>query len=69
MAVNYYGVFSISNDLFAHRELARFVLSSKNKDADFTDVVEEHFGVTAERLISLLYFLSIFPILLIYGVA
>jgi serine transporter len=53
---------------FAHRGLARFVLSSKNKDADFTDVVEEHFGVTAGRLISLLYFLSIFPILLIYGV-
>ena len=52
----------------AHRGLARFVLSSKNKGADFTDVVEEHFGVTAGRLISLLYFLSIFPILLIYGV-
>jgi len=46
----------------------RFVLSSKNKDADFTDVVEEHFGANAGRLISLLYFLSIFPILLIYGV-
>ena len=27
-----------------------------------------HFGVNAGRLISLLYFLSIFPILLIYGV-
>ncbi|GAA74041.1 serine transporter [Pseudoalteromonas sp. BSi20480] len=52
----------------AHRGLARFVLSSKNKHADFTDVVEEHFGVNAGRLISLLYFLSIFPILLIYGV-
>ncbi|KTF15297.1 aromatic amino acid transport family protein [Pseudoalteromonas sp. H105] len=52
----------------AHRGLARFVLSSKNKDADFTDVVEEHFGINAGRLISLLYFLSIFPILLIYGV-
>jgi len=52
----------------AHRGLARFVLSSKNKDADFTDVVEEHFGANAGRLISLLYFLSIFPILLIYGV-
>ncbi|MGB1978701.1 MAG: aromatic amino acid transport family protein, partial [Pseudoalteromonas tetraodonis] len=42
----------------AHRGLARFVLSSKNKEADFTDVVEEHFGVNAGRLISLLYFLS-----------
>ena len=52
----------------AHRGLARFVLSSKDKNADFTDVVEEHFGASAGRLISLLYFLSIFPILLIYGV-
>ncbi|GAA5648554.1 MULTISPECIES: aromatic amino acid transport family protein [Vibrio] len=52
----------------AHRGLARFVLSSQNKQSDFTDVVEEHFGAQAGRLISLLYFLSIFPILLIYGV-
>ena len=52
----------------AHRGLARFVLSSKREDADFTDVVEEHFGKGAGRLISLLYFFSIFPILLIYGV-
>ncbi len=52
----------------AHRGLARFVLSSKIKNADFTDVVEEHFGAKAGRSISLLYFLSIFPILLIYGV-
>lgn len=52
----------------AHRGLARFVLSSKVKNADFTDVVEEHFGTKAGRSISLLYFLSIFPILLIYGV-
>ncbi|BBM66858.1 serine transporter [Vibrio alfacsensis] len=53
---------------WAHRGLARFVLSSKIKNADFTDVVEEHFGAKAGRMISLLYFLSIFPILLIYGV-
>ncbi|WEM42934.1 aromatic amino acid transport family protein [Photobacterium sp. DA100] len=52
----------------AHRGLARFVLSSSKQNADFTDVVEEHFGARAGRLISMLYFLSIFPILLIYGV-
>ncbi|MEF3020093.1 aromatic amino acid transport family protein [Vibrio mimicus] len=52
----------------SHRGLARFVLSSRRQNADFTDVVEEHFGQGAGRLISLLYFLSIFPILLIYGV-
>ncbi|CAH7255904.1 L-serine:H(+) symporter SdaC [Vibrio chagasii] len=52
----------------AHRGFTRFVLSSSQKDADFTDVVAEHFGATAGQIISLLYFLSIFPILLIYGV-
>ncbi|MGC3834064.1 HAAAP family serine/threonine permease [Moritella viscosa] len=53
---------------FAHRGLSRFVLSSNNPEADFTDVVEEHFGHNAGRVISILYFLSIYPILLIYGV-
>ncbi|MGL4708581.1 MAG: aromatic amino acid transport family protein [Aeromonas veronii] len=52
----------------AHRGLARFVLSSSRPHADFTEVAEEHFGKMAGRLISALYFLSIFPILLIYGV-
>ncbi|MDH2997817.1 serine transporter [Pasteurellaceae bacterium LFhippo2] len=52
----------------AHRGLARFVLSSKNQGSDITNVVREHFGVTAGKLITLLYFFAIFPILLIYGV-
>ena len=30
-------------------------------------MVEEHFGATAGKLITLLYFFAIFPILLIYG--
>jgi serine transporter len=45
----------------AHRGLARFVLSSSRPQADFTEVAEEHFGKMAGRLISALYFLSIFP--------
>ncbi|AUI88278.1 HAAAP family serine/threonine permease [Vibrio azureus] len=53
----------------SHRGLNRFVLSSSSSNADFTDVVKEHFGAKAGLLISSLYFLSIFPILLIYGVA
>ncbi|MDX1302761.1 aromatic amino acid transport family protein [Photobacterium sp.] len=53
---------------FSHRGLARFVLSSSRPEADFTEVVEEHFGTSTGRIISILYFLSIFPILLIYGV-
>ncbi|TNG92266.1 HAAAP family serine/threonine permease [Pasteurellaceae bacterium USgator11] len=52
----------------AHRGLSRFVLSSKNPGSDITEVVEEHFGNTAGKLITLLYFFAIFPILLIYGV-
>lgn len=52
----------------AHRGLARFVLSSKNAGSDITNVVREHFGDKAGRLITLLYFFAIFPILLIYGV-
>ncbi|MFA9489264.1 MULTISPECIES: serine/threonine transporter [unclassified Mannheimia] len=52
----------------AHRGLTRFVLSSKNKGSDITSVVREHFGEQAGKLITLLYFFAIFPILLIYGV-
>ncbi|ATL92413.1 HAAAP family serine/threonine permease [Aeromonas sobria] len=52
----------------AHRGLARFVLSSNKPNADITEVVEEHFGVGAGKLITLLYFFAIYPIVLIYGV-
>lgn len=52
----------------AHRGLARFVLSSKKPNADITEVVEEHFGAGAGKLITLLYFFAIYPIVLIYGV-
>ncbi|HDL5593070.1 TPA: HAAAP family serine/threonine permease [Mannheimia haemolytica] len=52
----------------AHRGLTRFVLSSKYKGNDITAVVREHFGEQAGKLITLLYFFAIFPILLIYGV-
>ncbi|MDU8923755.1 HAAAP family serine/threonine permease [Pasteurellaceae bacterium LIM206] len=51
----------------AHRGLSRFVLSSAKLGSDITEVVEEHFGKTAGKLITLLYFFAIFPILLIYG--
>ena len=53
---------------YAHRGLTRFVLSGR-EGSDITDVVEEHFGLKAGALITLLYFLAIFPILLIYSVA
>ncbi|WP_255466808.1 serine/threonine transporter [Roseicella aquatilis] len=52
----------------AHRGLCRFILSSSRPGSDITEVVAEHFGATAGKLITLLYFLTILPILLIYGV-
>ncbi|UIP26877.1 HAAAP family serine/threonine permease [Photobacterium sp. TLY01] len=52
----------------AHRGLARFVLSSAKPGSDITEVVEEHFGASAGKLITLLYFFAIYPIVLIYGV-
>ncbi|RJT27441.1 HAAAP family serine/threonine permease [Buttiauxella izardii] len=54
---------------FAHRGLTRFVLSGKNPGEDITEVVEEHFGVGAGKVITLLYFFAIYPILLVYSVA
>lgn len=54
---------------FAHRALTRFVLSGKNPGEDITEVVEEHFGVGAGKVITLLYFFAIYPILLMYSVA
>jgi len=54
---------------YSHRGLCRFVLSGKNPQADITAVVEEHFGISAGKLITLLYFLAIYPILLMYSVA
>jgi serine transporter len=54
---------------FAHRGLTRFVLSGSKPGADITEVVEEHFGRSAGKLITLLYFFAIYPILLVYSVA
>ncbi|AXI03251.1 serine/threonine transporter [Aquirhabdus parva] len=54
---------------YAHRSLCRFVLSGKNPGEDITEVVEEHFGSGVGRLITLLYFFAIYPILLVYSVA
>jgi serine transporter len=52
----------------AHRGLSRFLCSSAIADSDITQVVEEHFGIGAGKAITLLYFLAIYPIVLIYGV-
>ncbi|MGV3345082.1 HAAAP family serine/threonine permease [Enterobacteriaceae bacterium LUAb1] len=54
---------------FSHRGLCRFVLSGRTPGEDITEVVEEHFGKGAGKLITLLYFFAIYPILLVYSVA
>ncbi len=51
----------------AHQGLSRFVLSSSQKGDDITVVAGEYFGANAAKVITLLYFFAIFPILLIYG--
>ena len=54
---------------FSHQALCRFVLSSSLSKNDITDVVDEHFGPFAGKLLTLLYFFAIYPILLMYSVA
>ena len=61
-------VLALPLTFFAHRGLTRFVLSGSTRDGDITEVVEEHFGKTAGKFITLLYFFAIYPIVLIYGV-
>lgn len=52
----------------SHLGLCRFILASTQPGSTITEVVTEHFGSQAGKLITLLYFLAIYPILLIYGV-
>lgn len=54
---------------FAHRGLCRFVLSSTKPGKDIIAVAEEHFGISIGKIITLLYFFAIYPILLVYSVA
>ncbi|MBA3537779.1 MAG: HAAAP family serine/threonine permease [Tatlockia sp.] len=54
---------------FSHQALCRFVLSGSSSSNDITEVVEEHFGSTIGKLLTILYFFAIYPILLMYSVA
>lgn len=54
---------------FAHRGLSRFVSASQNPGADITIVARGLFGEFAGQVVTVLYFLAIFPIVLIYGIA
>lgn len=54
---------------FSHRALSRMVSASEEKDADITKLTESYFGRNIGRIFTFLYFLSILPVLLIYGVS
>ncbi|MDU0967732.1 MAG: aromatic amino acid transport family protein [Actinomycetaceae bacterium] len=53
---------------FAHRGLARFVCASPKQGEDITKVAADYFGPVTGRIITVLYFAAIYPIVLIYGV-
>lgn len=53
----------------SHRALCRFVLTGTAYHDDITEVVEQHFGVTAGKIITTFYFFAIYPFLLMYSVA
>lgn len=52
----------------SHRGLAHFVCESPRKGDDITLVAEDYFGSGIGKAITLLYFLAIYPIVLIYAV-
>lgn len=54
---------------FSHRALCRLVLSSKAPKDDITAVADQYFGAFVGRIITFLYFLAIYPVLLMYSVA
>ncbi|WMY96426.1 MAG: aromatic amino acid transport family protein [Arsenophonus sp.] len=54
---------------FSHRGLARFILASSKIDNDITQAAEEYFGFFFGNLVTILYFFSIYPILLVYGIS
>ncbi|MEI6033668.1 MAG: aromatic amino acid transport family protein [Verrucomicrobiae bacterium] len=54
---------------FSHRGLARFVFVGKGAVKDVTVVADESFGSRVGFLITFLYFIAIFSILLVYSVA
>ncbi|WP_199766744.1 aromatic amino acid transport family protein [Paracoccus denitrificans] len=53
----------------SHRALARFVEVSSSTEEGILGVVGEQFGETARRIIALVYFATIFSILLLYSIA
>lgn len=53
----------------SHRALSRMMSASPKPGVDITGVVTSYFGQGAGAVISVLYFLAVYPIVLIYGVS
>ncbi|MDP0561185.1 MAG: aromatic amino acid transport family protein [Candidatus Endonucleobacter sp. (ex Gigantidas childressi)] len=51
-----------------HRNLVRFCLSSTDPRANITVTVREHFGEGTGHILTFAYCLSVYPILLMYGI-
>jgi serine transporter len=54
---------------YSHRALCRFFLVSASNENNLTATAKEYFGNKAGNIITVLYFLSVYPILLMYSVA
>src|SRR5699024_7597176 len=52
----------------AHRGLSRFVAAARDPGADIAVVARSLFGEAAVQVVTVLYLLAIFPIVLIYGI-
>ncbi|MEB6636319.1 septum formation initiator [Acinetobacter baumannii] len=54
---------------YAHRALARFILSSSKPESGISGVILEYWGESASRIFNIIYFWAIYTILLVYAVA
>lgn len=54
---------------YSHRALCRFVLASSSKGGGLKEAAAEHLGTKGAHIVSILYFLAVFPILLMYSIA
>ncbi|SUP43903.1 amino acid permease [Veillonella criceti] len=62
-------LFAFPVTFYAHRALARMVMASSSPDKGIIGAVEEFWGPVAARLFNIVYFISIYTILLLYSVA
>ena len=53
---------------WAHHAMTRLVLSGSDPKSHLTDVMEEHFGANAGVVMSVLYFVAVYPLVLVYAV-